>query len=337
MEDYTKMEEKDLPLQLQDVKDAQERIRGHVVRTPLLRTEELDEALGCTMYVKPEMLQVTGAFKARGAFNKVLKLTDEERKRGIIFSSSGNHAAACAYVAKQFGIDAYAVIPEDTPKGKIENCERRGGHVILWERDYRSRMKKVEDEIAEHGYTLVHGFDDYDVMAGQGTIGLEVLEDCPDLDAIVVPIGGGGLISGISTAIKGIHPETRVIGVQAAASCGYYESKKTGKMERVVTRPTIADGIECTYPTENPFPIVMKRVDEIVTVEEEDIMKACALIGSGAHLVAEPTSSVVVAALLEKKINVRSEDKVCCVLTSGNYDIDQIGSLYQGQMVEAVD
>lgn len=319
---------------LEDILEARERIKPYVVKTPLLNIDKLDEKLGCEVYLKAEMLQKTGAFKARGAFNKVLTLTDEERKKGIIFSSSGNHAAACAYVGKKFGIDAYAVMPHDTPKAKIENCEKYGGHVILWERDYQSRVKKVADEIAEHGYTLVHGFDDYDVMAGQGTIGLEILEDCPEVQTVVVPIGGGGLMSGISTAIKETNPDIRVIGVQVAASCGYYLSRLNGRPTRMTSQPSLADGIGCSYPTENPYPIIAKNVDEIVIVSENHIAEAVKIIGEYAHLVAEPTSAVVIAALLEGKIKVSPDEKVACVLTSGNYDIDLVGKFYKDEHVE---
>ena len=323
---------------LEDILEARERIKPYVVRTPLLNIDKLDEKLGCEVYLKAEMLQKTGAFKARGAFNKVLTLTDEERKKGIIFSSSGNHAAACAYVGKKFGIDAYAVMPHDTPKAKIENCEKYGGHVILWDRDYQARVKKVADEIAEHGYTLVHGFDDYDVMAGQGTIGLEILEDLPDVQTVVVPIGGGGLMSGISTAIKETNPNIRVIGIQAAASCPYYASRMAGKP----TPPpfngeeTLADGISCTAVGKNPYPIIEKYVDEIVTVEEDSIKQAVKLIADKAKFIVEPTSAVVIAAFLEKKFKVDKDEKVCALLTSGNYDIDKLGKIYNDEEVSGV-
>ena len=330
-------EMKKAPLTLQDIKDAQVRIKPYVNRTPLLREEDLDAVLGCKVYFKPEMLQRTGAFKARGAFNKVLSLTEEERQRGIIFSSSGNHAAACAYVGKMFGIKSYAVMPRDTPKEKVHNCEKRGGTVILWDRDYQARVKKVADEIKEHGYTLVHGFDDYTVMAGQGTIGLEILEDEPEIRTVVVPIGGGGLMSGIATAIKESDPSIRVVGVQAAASCGYYLSRLNGRPTRMTSQPSLADGIGCSYPTENPYPIIDKYVDEIVIVGEKEIAESVRLIGEYAHLVAEPTSAVVVAALLAKKITVSPEEKVACVLTSGNYDIDLVGKFFKGEEVEPAD
>ena len=171
-------------------------------------------------------------------------------------------------------------------------------------------------------------------MAGQGTIGLEILEDCPDVQTVVVPIGGGGLISGISTAIKETNPNIRVVGVQVAASCGYYLSRLNGRPTRMTSQPSLADGIGCSYPTENPYPIIAKNVDEIVIVSENHIAEAVKVIGEYAHLVAEPTSAVVIAALLEGKIKVSPDEKVACVLTSGNYDIDLVGKFYKDEHVE---
>ena len=321
-------------LTLQDVKDARERIRPYIVHTPLLRVEDLDPVLGCQVYLKPEMLQVTGAFKARGAFNKILTLSEEDRKHGIIFSSSGNHAAACAYAGSVLGVEAYAVMPRDTPKAKVENCTKHGGHAILWDRNYPSRLKKVADEMKEHGYVLAHGFEDYMLMAGQGTIALEILEDEPQIRTVITPIGGGGLISGVSTAIKETDPSIRVIGVQAAASCGYYLSRLNGRPARMESLATIADGINSPGTSKNPYPIIEKYVDEIVPVGEADIAEAVRLIGQYAHLVAEPTSAVVVAALLSGRIKTAPDEKVACVLTSGNYDIDLIGRFYKGEEVE---
>ncbi len=322
------------PLTLQDIKDAQERIKPYIVHTPLLRVRDFDELAGCEVYIKPEMFQVSGAFKARGAFNKILSLTEEEKKKGIIFSSSGNHAGACAYAGQVLGVDSYAVMPRDTPKAKVENCTKRGGHAILWDRDYQSRMKKIAEEIEKNGYVLAHGFEDYKVMAGQGTLALEILEDLPDVQTVIVPIGGGGLISGVATAVKESNPEIRVIGVQAANSCGVYMSMQKGEPTTVTSEPSIADGINSNGAAQNPWPIIKKYVDEVVIVSEEAIAEAVKQIGQRAHLVAEPTSAVTIAALMEHKIDVKPDEKVAALLTSGNYDIDLVGRFFKGEYVE---
>ena len=321
---------------INDVIAAEKRIDGYIRHTPLLREENMDKTLGCQVYLKPEMLQITGAFKLRGALNKILSLTDEERKKGIILSSSGNHAQACAYVGRKFGIHVIAVMPEDTPEIKVRNAREMGAEVVLWERSYASRWEKVKKEALEHDYAIVHGFEDYDVMAGQGTIGLEVMHDLPDVETILVPIGGGGLISGIATAIKETKPDIRVIGVQAAASCANYMSRILGRHVSVENKPSLADGIECGTTGDNSYPIIEKYVDEIAIVKEETIEEAMRLISDKAKLIAEPSSSVVIAALIEKNIKVRSDEKVCAVLTSGNWDTDKFGKILNHEHVDAV-
>lgn len=321
---------------LQDVREAAERIRPYIRRTPLLREKAMDKVLGCWTYLKPEMLQITGAFKIRGALSKVLSMTPEELKNGIITSSSGNHAQACAYVGKMMGIHTTVVVPEDTPAIKIENARDMGADVIVWDRNYDERWKKVRAEVTEHGYTIVHAYEDYTVMAGQGTIALEIMEELPDVDTVLVPIGGGGLISGISTAIKESKQNVRVIGVQAAASCAYYVSRQNGHPSETPCLPTIADGLSCRRPGNNPYPIIEKYVDDIVIVEEEDIKEALKLVASKAKLIAEPSACVSIAALLSDKVEIRSDEKVCSVLTSGNWDIDKIGMIFMGEQVEGV-
>lgn len=321
-------------LTLEDIKKAKERISGYIRRTPLWEEERLEEFAGCKLYLKPENLQLTGAFKIRGALNTALSLSKDELEKGIITSSSGNHAQACAYVGRMLGIHATVVIPEDAPKVKINNARHMGAEVILWERSYAKRWEKVYEEEKLHGYIPIHPYEEPRVMAGQGTIGLEILEDLPDVQTVVVPIGGGGLVSGISTAIKESNPNIRVIGVQVAAACAYYLSRLNGRPTRMTSQPSLADGIGCSYPTENPYPIIAKNVDEIVIVSENHIAEAVKVIGEYAHLVAEPTSAVVIAALLEGKIKVSPDEKVACVLTSGNYDIDLVGKFYKDEHVE---
>lgn len=321
---------------LQDVREAAERIRPYIRRTPLLRQKNMDEILGCQVYLKPEMLQLTGAFKLRGALSKILSLTAEELKKGIITSSSGNHAQACAFAGQMLGIHATVIIPEDAPAIKIENAKAMGAEVILWDRRYDERWKKVREEVAEHGYTIVHAYEDFTVMAGQGTIALEIMEDLPDIDTVLVPIGGGGLISGISTAFKAAKPNVRVIGVQAAASAAYYVSRQKGCPSEAPILPTVADGLSCRRPGENPYPIIEKNVDDIVVVEEEAILEALRLVARNAKLVAEPSACVGIAALLSGAVKTRPDEKVCTVLTSGNWDIEMIGRVLKGEPVEGV-
>lgn len=321
---------------LQDVQEAAERIRPYIRRTPLLRQKNMDESLGCQVCLKPEMLQLTGAFKLRGALSKILSLTAEELKKGIITSSSGNHAQACAFAGQMLGIHATVIIPEDAPAIKIENAKAMGAEVILWDRRYDERWKKVREEVAEHGYTIVHAYEDFTVMAGQGTIALEIMEDLPDIDTVLVPIGGGGLISGISTAFKAAKPNVRVIGVQAAASAAYFVSRQKGCPSEAPVLPTVADGLSCRRPGENPYPIIEKNVDDIVVVEEEAILEALRLVARNAKLVAEPSACVGIAALLSGAVKTRPDEKVCTVLTSGNWDIEMIGRVLKGEQVQGV-
>ncbi|WP_409523911.1 threonine ammonia-lyase [Nitrincola sp. MINF-07-Sa-05] len=324
------------PVTLADVERAAERIRPYVRHTPLLRQMKMDKGLGCQVYIKPEMLQITGAFKLRGALSKILSLTQAERDRGIITSSSGNHGQACAYAGQLLGIRATVIVPEDTPSVKVENARAMGADVVLWDRSYVERWKKVHADVEAHGYTIVHNYEDLDVIAGQGTIALEIMQDLADVDTLLVPIGGGGLISGIATAVKESRPEIRVIGVQAEACCPYYVSRQNGERTRVTVRQTIADGLACDWPGENPYPIIEKYVDEIVTVSEEAIAEAVRVVANDAKLIAEPSSCVGIAALLSNRVNVRPDEKVCVVLTSGNWNIDMIGQLLKGEHVDCI-
>ena len=321
---------------LQDIREAAERIGPHIRRTPLLREKSMDKVLGCQAYLKPEMLQISGAFKLRGALSKILSLTLDERNRGIITSSSGNHGQSCAFIGQMLGIHTIVVIPEDAPAIKIENAKAMGAEVIVWDRKYVERMKKVREEIAEYGYILVHPYEDYMVMAGQGTIALEIMEDLPDVETVLVPIGGGGLISGISTAFKESKPNVRVIGVQAAACGAYYASRQNGYPTVVTPRPTVADGITAIRVSEFAYPIIEKYVDDIVAVEEEDIKEAVRVVAREAKLVAEPSACVGVAALLSGRVKTRTDEKVCSVLTAGNWDINMIGKILKREQVEGI-
>lgn len=321
---------------LQDIREAAERIRPYIRRTPILREKSMDKILGCQAYLKSEMLQITGSFKLRGALSKILSLAPNELKQGIITSSSGNFGQACAFAGQMLGFHVTVVVPENTPTLKIENARAMGAEVILWDRNYYKRWQKISEEVAEHGYAIAHPYEDYTVMAGQGTIGLEIMEDLPDVDTLLVPIGGGGLISGISTAIKESKPEVRVIGVQASACCVYYVSRQNGYPSTVSPLPTVADGLSCAQAGEKPYPIIEKYVDDIVIVEEEDIKEAVRAVAKHAKLVAEPSACVGIAALMSGRVKTQPDEKVCTVLTSGNWNIDLIGKILKGEIVEGV-
>jgi threonine dehydratase len=296
----------------------------------------MNDEVGCKVWLKPEMLQYVGAFKLRGALNKILSLSEEDRQRGIITSSSGNHAQACAFAGQLLHCPVVVVIPEDAPQIKINNARAMGAEVVLWERTYDARWAKIAELVKEHNYVVVHPYEDPMVMAGQGTLGLEILEDLPDVDTVLVPIGGGGLISGVSTAIKETNPNVRVVGVQAAASAAYYESRKAGECVGVEPLATVADGLSCRRASQVNFDIIERYVDEIVTVEEDAICEALRVVANRGKLIAEPSACVGIAALLSGAVKVRPDEKVVSILTAGNWNIEDIARIYLGEAGRAV-
>ena len=319
---------------LQDVKEAAERIKPYIVRTPLLKgSDGLDEALGCKTYLKCENLQKTGAFKLRGACSKFFSLTQEEKDAGIITSSSGNHGKACAYLGKLIGCKSVVVLPDDSPMAKQNGIRALGAEVILADRLYDKRWAHVREQVAEHGYTIIHAYEDYTVMAGQGTIALEILEDLPDVDTIIVPVGGGGLISGVATAAKAINPNIKIVGVQPKAADAYVKSRKAGEPVETECYPTIADGITARRPGTNPWPIIQELVDEMVSVSEEALHEAIRLVTWEAKLYAEPSSVSGVAAVLSKEYVPAPDEKVAFIVTSGNWDLDLYGKILEGETV----
>ncbi|CAH0234330.1 MULTISPECIES: threonine/serine dehydratase [Pseudomonas fluorescens group] len=314
---------------IQDIREAQERLKPHVRHTPLLRAEKIEKAAGCQLYLKPETLQITGAFKIRGALNKTLSMPREAIANGIIATSSGNHAQGLAYAARMLGVKAFLVLPVTTPKIKIANTEALGAEVILFDGDNLARWKRVYEIAAENGYTVVHGFEDPVVMAGQGTIGCEILEDLEDVDTVIVPMGGGGLISGIATAIKETKPSVRVVGAEPALTPKYYHSRLNKQRTTLPLKNTIADGLRLSVPGQNPYPIIERYVDEIVLVEDEHIIQGMRVLAKDAKLIAEPAASIGIGALLAGVVNVRPDEKVCVVLTGGNWDLCDLAEIYQ--------
>ncbi|RDJ97933.1 threonine/serine dehydratase [Cupriavidus lacunae] len=313
---------------IQDIREAQERLKPHIRHTPLLRAEKIEKAAGCQLYLKPETLQITGAFKIRGALNKTLSLPREEIANGIIATSSGNHAQGLAYAARMLGVKAILVLPVTTPKIKIANTEALGAEVILFDGDTAARWKRVYEIAEKNRYAVVHAFEDPLVMAGQGTIGCEILEDLEDVDTVIIPMGGGGLISGIATAIKETRPSVRVVGAEPALTPKYYHSRLNKQRTTLPLKNTIADGLRISVPGQNPYPIIERYVDEIVLVEDEHIVQGMRALAKDAKLIAEPAASIGIGALLAGAVKVRPDEKVCVVLTGGNWDLCDLAEVY---------
>lgn len=309
-----------------DIKDAAQKIKPHVLRTPLLRVPELDAITGCKVYLKPENLQITGSFKLRGATNFLLQLNREQRVKGVVCASSGNHAKAVAYAANKLGIEAVLVMPTNCNTAKLEAVKALGGTVLLEGTLSSQRIEKAK-ELQAKGYVLVHSHADPTVIAGQGTIGMEIIEDIPDIDAIVVPVGGGGLISGIATSVKENNHSIRIIGVEPSGAARYAESRAAGRPVAITNVQTIADGTRCDRANPDNFLIIESLVDDLVSADDDSVKKAIKLLIKIAKIVAEPSSSLGIAASIMGKLPVTREDKVCFVITGGNNDLNQLAAI----------
>ena len=274
----------------------------------------------CEVYLKTENLQVTGSFKVRGAAYKISQLSAEEKAKGVIACSAGNHAQGVALAATKNGIKSLICLPDGAPISKVEATKSYGADICLVEGVYDDAYNKALQLRDEKGYTFVHPFDDDDVIAGQGTIGLEILDQLADADAVVVPIGGGGLISGVSFAIKALNPNVKVYGVQAKGAPSMYNSVKDNKIERLPNVSTIADGIAVKEPGANTFEYVKKYVDEVVTVSDDEIATAILTLIEQQKLVTEGAGAVSVAAVMFNKIDVKGK-KVVCLVSGGNIDV----------------
>ncbi len=272
------------------------------------------------IYLKPENLQITGSFKVRGACFKISQLTEEEKAKGVVACSAGNHAQGVALAATTHGIKSLICLPDNAPISKIEATKWYGADVCLVEGVYDDAYQKALKLRDEKGYTFVHPFDDDDVIAGQGTIGLELLEQLPDLDAVIVPIGGGGLISGVAFAIKHLNPNVKVYGVQASGAPSMLNSIEHNKIERMGFVRTIADGIAVKEPGEHTFEYCRQYVDEIVTVSDDEISTAILALIEQQKLIAEGAGAVAVAAAMFNKVPVKGK-KVICLVSGGNIDV----------------
>ena len=307
-------------LTLQDIQQAQTRISPYIVRTPLLRVPALDKDLGCQVYLKFEGFQVMGAFKLRGAMNKALSLTPAELAQGLVCASSGNHAQGVACAAQRLGTRAVIVMPTNANPVKLAGVKSFGGQVELVGTLSSQREARAKMLVEEAGMVNVHPYADPYVAAGQGTIGLELLEDLPDLDAVACPIGGGGLISGVATAIKGLKPDALTIGVEPAGAPRYSVSRAAGKPMTLEQVDTIADGTRTDHADPGNFAMIQDRVDRLCTVEDPFIRQAMVLLMTRAKLTVEPSGALPVAAALAGVLPVEPGQKVAFVLSGGNVD-----------------
>jgi len=284
-----------------------------VIYAPKLNTDS-------EIWLKTENLQITGSFKVRGAYYRMSQLSDEEKAKGVIACSAGNHAQGVALAAAKNGIKSIICLPDGAPISKVEATKSYGAEVCLVKGVYDDAYAEALRQRDEHGCTFIHPFDDENVIAGQGTIGLELLEQIPDLDAVIVPIGGGGLISGIAFALKSLNPKIKVYGVQAAGAPSMYKSVKDGGIQRLDSVSTIADGIAVKEPGVNTFEIVSKYVDDIVTVSDDEISAAILALMEQQKLVSEGAGAVPVAAAMFNKVPVKGK-KVVCLVSGGNIDV----------------
>ena len=309
---------------LYDFMEARERLNTVVTKTKLIYSNIFSNETGNDVYIKPENLQRTGAFKIRGAYNKIAKLTEEEKKRGVIAASAGNHAQGVALAAQKLGIKAVIVMPKHTPLIKVEATRRYGAEVILTGEVYDEAYEYAKKLQEKEGYTFVHPFDDEDVIEGQGTIALEVLDELPDADIILVPIGGGGLISGIASAAKLKNPLIKIIGVEPEGAASALEARKNKHVVELAEANTIADGTAVKKIGEITFDYIEKYVDDIVTVSDYELMAAFLILVEKHKIVAENSGILSVAGL--KKLNVKGK-KIISIISGGNIDVLTISSM----------
>ena len=314
---------------LEEIMQARQRIRDSVYLSPCSRSAHFSEHLDCTTFFKLENLQRTGSFKERGALNKILQLTDEEKNRGIVTASAGNHAQAVAFHASNHDIKAVVCMPKLTPLIKVSNTRNYGGDVRLVGDNFDEAVAHARQLEEEHGYTFLHPFDDRAVIAGQGTIALELMEQNEKLDIIVVPVGGGGVISGIAAAYKSLRPEVRIVGVEASVLPSMKASRDKGRVLSLPPASTLADGIAVKRPGKITLQMVSKHVDELVTVGEEEIANAILLILEREKTVAEGAAAATLAALYNGHIEDTAGKNVCLVLCGGNIDVNVLSRVIE--------
>ncbi|MCP3966487.1 MAG: threonine ammonia-lyase [Lentisphaerae bacterium] len=316
---------------LKDIQSAATTLRGIIKETKLIHSPVFSEESGNQVYIKPENLQETGAFKIRGAYNKISKLPESEKKKGLIAASAGNHAQGVALAARMAGAKCTIVMPQVTPLIKVEATRRLGAKVVLAGDYYDQAYEKACELMDEHGYIFIHPFDDPEIIAGQGTIGIEIMEEMPDTDVIIVPVGGGGLISGIAIAAKAINPDIQIIGVEPAGASSMDYSLIKGQVSEISKVLTIADGVATKVPGVLTFEIVRDLVDKHIVIPEEDLMEAFLLLLERHKLVAENSGILSLSAL--KHLDLKGK-KIVSLVSGGNIDVVTISSMIDRGLVQ---
>lgn len=314
---------------------AAQRLKKVAYKTPLAYAPALSEKSDYSIYLKKDNLQITGSFKLRGAFNKIANLMEKENIKGVVAASAGNHAQGVAFSAQHFGIEATIFMPESTPLTKVQGVASYGANVVLKGLNYDEAYSYAVEYAKEKKYNFVHPFADEDVMAGQGTIALEIFQEIDDFDAIIVPVGGGGLISGISKLAKELNPNIKIIGVAAAGAPAMVESYKLKKAVNTKSVKTIADGIAVKNTSEVTLEYILKYVDEMKLVCDDEIASAILFLLEKQKLLVEGAGAVGVAALIHKKINLPKDSKVCVVLSGGNIDVTMLSLIIEKGLVKS--
>jgi len=323
---------------LEQIKVAQQRLRGIAVHTPLVQYFALasEKAMEGQLWLKPESLQAVGSFKLRGAYNKIASLPEHERQRGVISYSSGNHAQGVAYAARALGVKAVIVMPRNAPKLKVDSTAAMGAEIVTVGPASTERMKKAEELAREHGYAIVPPYNDEQIIAGQGTVGLEILQDCADVDLVLVPVGGGGLISGVSAAIKLSGSKARVIGVEPELA---NDAQQSFRKDEIVELPpervssTLADGLRTQSVGPVNFEHIRRFVDDIITVTEDEIRTAMRRIIANARIVAEPSGAVTFAAWLFHRQEIPESKKAVAIVSGGNVEPQLLAQVLTDEVV----
>lgn len=318
-----------LAISFDHVKSAAQIIKGVANRTPIVTSRTFNERTGYDVYFKCENLQRVGAFKFRGAYNALSRLGDAEKSKGVVTHSSGNHAQALALAAKLLGISATIAMPTDAPRSKLAATRGYGAEVVLYDRQTEDRTEVADQLVRERSLTLIHPYDHPHIMAGQGTAALELLEDVPDLDILVAPVGGGGLLSGCATAAKALQPDIRIFGVETETSNDWWQSFQTGERVKIPPPDTIADGIRTQQPGELTFPVIRDKVAEILLVSDAQVIETLRFMLFRLKILAEPTGAVAPAAAFHKKVGPAGS-KVGVIISGGNIDPDLLARLISG-------